>query len=135
MYEYNCKIRRVVDGDTIDVDVDLGFNTWRINERVRLYGVDTPECRSRDAEEKAAGLLAKKFVGETLHVGETYKITTKEKDKYGRYLGLIKISGDLTINVALVTERLAVPYKGQSKEEIQEAHKANYQALKEKGLL
>ena len=135
MYEYNCKIRRVVDGDTIDVDVDLGFNTWRINERVRLYGVDTPECRSRDEQEKAAGLLAKKFVSETLHVGETYKITTKEKDKYGRYLGLIKISGDLTINVALVTERLAVPYKGQSKEEIQEAHKANYQALKERGLL
>lgn len=135
MYEYNCKIVNVVDGDTVDVDIDLGFNTWRINERVRLYGVDTPECRSRDAEEKAAGLLAKKFVGETLHVGETYKITTKEKDKYGRYLGLIKISGDLTINVALVTERLAVPYKGQSKEEIQEAHKANYQALKGKGLL
>ena len=135
MYEYNCKIVNVVDGDTVDVDIDLGFDTWRCNERIRLYGVDTPEYRTRDAEEKAAGLLAKKFVGETLHVGETYRITTKEKDKYGRYLGLIKISGDLTINVALVTERLAVPYKGQSKEEIQEAHKANYQALKERGLL
>jgi len=135
MYEYNCKIVNVVDGDTVDVDIDLGFDTWRCNERIRLYGVDTPECRTRDVEEKAAGLLAKKFVGDTLHVGETYKITTKEKDKYGRYLGLIKIRGDLTINVALVTERLAVPYKGQSKEEIQEAHKANYQVLKEKGLL
>ena len=135
MYEYNCKIVRVVDGDTVDVDIDLGFDTWRCNERIRLYGVDTPECRTRDAEEKAAGLLAKKFVEETLHVGGTYRITTKEKDKYGRYLGLIKINGDLTINAALVTERLAVPYKGQSKEEIQEAHKANYKILKERRLL
>ena len=59
MYEYNCKIVRVVDGDTVDVDIDLGFDTWKCGERIRLYGIDTPECRTRDAEEKAAGLLAK----------------------------------------------------------------------------
>jgi micrococcal nuclease len=47
MYEYNCTIVRVVDGDTVDVDIDLGFDTWRRGERIRLYGVDTPECRSR----------------------------------------------------------------------------------------
>jgi micrococcal nuclease len=135
MYEYNCKISRVVDGDTVDVDIDLGFDTWRCGERIRLYGVDTPECRTRDAEEKAAGLLAKKFVEQMLHVGGTYKLETREKGKFGRYLGVIKIAGDLTINTALVTEHLAVPYMGQSKQEIEDAHKANYEILKARALI
>ena len=52
MYEYNCNIVKVVDGDTVDVDIDLGFGIWLRNERVRLYGIDTPECRTRDPEEK-----------------------------------------------------------------------------------
>ena len=52
MYEYKCKIDRVVDGDTVDVDIDLGFGIWLRKERVRLYGIDTPECRTRDLEEK-----------------------------------------------------------------------------------
>jgi micrococcal nuclease len=135
VHEYNCKIARVVDGDTVDVDIDLGFDTWRLGERIRLYGIDTPECRTRDEEEKAAGLLAKKFVGQMLHVGGTYKLTTKEKGKFGRYLGTIKIAGDLTINAALVTEHLAVPYSGQNKDDIEAAHKENYKILKEKGLI
>ena len=135
MYEYSCKIIRVVDGDTVDVDIDLGFDTWRRGERIRLYGVDTPECRSRSATEKKAGLLAKGFVMQMLHEGGTYKLTTKEKGKFGRYLGTIKIDGESSINAALVKERLAVPYYGQSKVRVQEAHKANYKALKEKGLL
>ena len=135
MYEYECTIRRVVDGDTIDVDVDLGFGTWRCSERIRLYGVDTPECRTRDAEEKAAGLLAKEFVEEALHVGETYTLTTKEKGKFGRYLGTIYLTEETSINAALVKERLAVPYFGQSKVRVKEAHLANRLFLKEKGWL
>jgi micrococcal nuclease len=135
MYEYECKISRVVDGDTVDVDIDLGFGTWRCGERIRLYGVDTPECRTRDAEEKAAGLLAKKFVEEALHVGGTYKLQTKEKGKFGRFLGVIFISARTSINAALVTEHLAVAYHGQSKGEIAAAHLENYEVLKEKGLL
>jgi endonuclease YncB( thermonuclease family) len=78
-----------VDGDTVDVDIDLGFDTWKCGERIRLYGIDTPECRTRDAEEKAAGLLAKEFVEDALHVGGTYTLTTREKGKFGRYLGVI----------------------------------------------
>ncbi len=135
MYEYECTIRRVVDGDTVDVDVDLGFGTWRCSERIRLYGVDTPECRTRDAEEKAAGLLAKEFVKDALHVGKTYKLQTREKGKFGRFLGVIFISDKTSINAALVTEHLAVAYHGQSKTEVQAAHAANYQILKDKGLL
>jgi endonuclease YncB( thermonuclease family) len=135
MYEYNCKIVRVIDGDSIIIDIDLGFSHWIHGESIRLYGVDTPECRTRDAEEKAAGLLAKEFVEEALHVGETYTLTTKEKGKFGRYLGVIMLSDKTSINAALVKERLAVPYYGQSKVRVQEAHKANYEILKEKGLL
>ena len=135
MYEYNCTIVRVVDGDTVDVDVDLGFDTWRRGERIRLYGIDTPECRTRDATEKKAGLLAKGFVMQKLQEGETYKLTTKEKGKYGRYLGTIKIDGELTINAALVSENLAVPYNGEGKYVTKPKHKANYKILKEKGLL
>lgn len=135
MYEYDCRIKRVVDGDTVDVDVDLGWSTWRCGERIRLYAVDTPECRTRDAEEKAAGLLAKKFVEDALHVGGTYRLTTKEKGKFGRYLGTIKIDGELTINAALISENLAVAYTGQNKKQVEAAHKANYKILKERGLL
>ena len=135
MYEYPCKIVRVVDGDIVDVDIDLGFSHWIHNERIRLYGVDTPECRTRDAEEKAAGLLAKEFVKDALHVGKTYKLQTREKGKFGRFLGVIFISAKTSINAALVTEHLAVAYHGQSKTEVQDAHAANYQILKDKGLL
>lgn len=135
MYEYNCTIVRVVDGDTVDVDIDLGFDTWRRGERIRLYGVDCPECRSRSAIEKKAGLLAKGFVIRSLHEGGIYKLTTKEKGKFGRYLGTIKVDGELTINAALISEHLAVPYTGQNKKEIEDAHKANYKILKERGLL
>ena len=135
MYEYDCKIVRVVDGDTVDVDIDLGFDTWRCGERIRLYGIDTPECRTRDAEEKAAGFLAKEFVEDALHVGGTYRLQTKEKGKFGRYLGTIYLTDDTSINAALVTEHLAVPYHGQSKEEIESAHKANYKILSDKWLM
>jgi endonuclease YncB( thermonuclease family) len=135
MYEYECTIRRVVDGDTVDVDVDLGWSIWRCGERIRLYGIDTPECRTRDAEKKAAGLLAKEFVEDALHVGKTYKLQTREKGKFGRFLGVIFISDKTSINAALVTEHLAVAYHGQSKTEVQDAHAANYQILKDKGLL
>lgn len=135
MYEYECTIKRVVDGDTVDVDVDLGFGVWRCSERIRLYGVDCPECRTRDKREKAAGLLAKAFVEDALHVGGTYKLQTREKGKFGRFLGVIFVSAKTSINAALVTEHLAVAYHGQSKQDIKDAHAANYEFLKAKDLL
>ena len=58
MYEYRCRIDRVVDGDTVDVDIDLGFGVWLREERVRMYGIDTPESRTRDLVEKRYGLAA-----------------------------------------------------------------------------
>jgi len=135
MYEYKCKIVRVVDGDTVDVDVDLGWSTFRCGERIRLYGVDTPECRSRDAQEKEAGLAAKDYVTRRLQLGGTYTITTKEKGKFGRYLGVILLEDGTSINAALVKENLAVAYHGQNKSDIQKAHKKNYKELKKKGII
>ena len=135
MYEYNCKIVRVIDGDSIILDIDLGFSHWIHGESIRLFGVDCPECRSRDKEEKAAGLAAKDFVKRLLHDGGTYTLTTKEKGKFGRYLGTIFLTKKTSINDALVKERLAVPYFGQSKVRVKEAHLANRNFLKEKGWL
>jgi len=135
MYDYRCKIVRVIDGDSILVDIDLGFDTWRCGESIRLFGVDCPECRSRDPKEKAAGLAAKDFVKGLLHDGGTYTLTTKEKGKFGRYLGVIKLEDGTSINGELVKENLAVAYHGQNKSEIQNAHKENYKKLKEKGII
>ena len=62
MYEYKCKMVKVVDGDTVDVDIDLGFGVWMRDQRIRLYGIDTPESRTSDDKEKVYGLAAKDFV-------------------------------------------------------------------------
>ena len=79
--------------------------------------------------------MAKKFVEDALHVGGTYTLTTREKGKFGRYLGVIMLSDRTSINAALVTEHLAVAYFGQSKQEIEDAHAVNYEILKERGLI
>ena len=62
MYEYNCKILRVIDGDTVDVDIDLGFGIWMHKERIRLHGIDTPESRTRDKIEKILSSLGHNVV-------------------------------------------------------------------------
>ena len=134
MYEYKATIRRIVDGDTCDVDIDLGFDCWLHNQRIRLYGVDTPECRTRNKQEKAHGLLAKKYVQETLIVGEVYALRTREKGKFGRYLGEIRV-GRTTINKLLIKEGLAVAYTGQSKKDIAAMHELNRLALVQEGKL
>ena len=95
MYEYECEIVRVVDGDTIDTTVSLGFDTYirGSSGRIRLYGVDTPETRSRDAEEKKYGLAAKAFVVNFFDNADQVILKTWEKGKYGRYLGDFRVAG------------------------------------------
>jgi micrococcal nuclease len=134
MYEYKATIVKVVDGDTVDVDIDLGFDTWLHNQRIRLYGIDTPECRTRNKKEKAHGLLAKAYVQKALVVGGTYALTTKEKGKFGRFLGEFK-TGKGFITKLLVKEGLAVPYTGQNKAEVAAMHELNRIALIEEGKL
>ena len=132
VYEYRCKIVRVVDGDTVDVDIDLGFGMWIHKERIRLHGIDTPESRTRDLEEKKYGLLAKEQVKFFLPVGSIQTlITVKDKaGKFGRVLGKFKIEEpwegySTTLNDWLIMEHHAAPYFGQSKEKIAETHLEN----------
>ena len=80
MHEYRCKILRVVDGDTVDVDIDLGFGIWIHKERVRVMGIDTPESRTRDLVEKAFGLAAKEYLKMLLPV-DSIKVLKTEVDK------------------------------------------------------
>ena len=88
MYEYKVNILKVVDGDTVDVDIDLGFGVWMHKERVRLFGIDTPESRTRDLEEKKYGLAAKQYLKDKLNSGTPILKTFKDGvGKYGRILG------------------------------------------------
>jgi len=141
MHEYNCTIRRVVDGDTVDVDIDLGFGMWIHNERVRLYGIDTPESRTRDLEEKKAGLFAKKVVLHYLPEGSKQVLKThKDKvGKYGRVLGEFIIHDSeqdrqTTINEFMIRHKIGVEYSGKSKEEIKQQHVDNRKYLEEKDM-
>tara|TARA_R100000541_G_scaffold562_2_gene3803 strand:+ start:860 stop:1282 length:423 start_codon:yes stop_codon:yes gene_type:complete len=134
MYEYGCKVDRVVDGDTIDVVLDLGFDIM-FKSRVRLYGIDTPESRTRDLDEKARGKMAGAFLKEAVENGSKVVIETKLKDsrgKYGRVLGNVVVDG-LNINEAMIEKFLAVAYFGQSKNDVEEEHLVNRQKLIELG--
>lgn len=127
MFEYKCEIRRVVDGDTVDIDVDLGFGVWLRDERVRIVGIDTPEKRTSDPNEKVFGLLASKRVEELLPVDSTHTLVSKEfKGKFGRILGdIIVDQHKILLSEMLISEHLAVPYFGQAKELIEDAHLQN----------
>ena len=129
MYEYKFKLDRVVDGDTIDIVIDLGFSI--LNKcRVRLFGIDTPESRTRDLDEKARGKLAKDFLSFSLASSDEHVIKTSVdgKGKFGRVLGEIYCDGK-NINLLMIDKHHAVAYKGQSKDEIAAEHLVNRQIL------
>ena len=136
MYEYNVKVIKIIDGDTIDVDIDLGFNTVLVKQRIRLFGIDTPESRTRNKEEKKRGLLSKAYLASKCPVGSTIRLRSHERGKFGRILGdIFEYNKTTSINDELVEEGYAVHYHGQSKEDLEEAHQANKQLLIEKGIL
>lgn len=110
MYEYEATVRRWVDGDTVDVDIDLGFGLIYSNQRIRLYGIDAPERRTRDLVEKERGLAATAYVNEKAPVGSKVVIKTYKDDKYGRILGEIFV-GDTNLNTLLTVEGHAVRYE------------------------
>ena len=135
MYEYSCEVKRVVDGDTVDVVLDLGFDIL-YKCRVRLYGIDTPESRTRNKDEKARGKMATVFLKEAIEKGEKVVIQTKLKDskgKYGRVLGDVVVD-EVNINKLMVKCHLAVAYHGQSKDDVEAEHMRNRDILIKKGL-
>jgi micrococcal nuclease len=119
MFEYYVKkVSKVVDGDTIDVDIDLGFDI-SFTSRVRLAGIDTPESRTSDKAEKALGLEAKAFLKNAIDSAKTVVIKTEKMDsseKYGRILGWVYLDGsEISINEKMISEGYAWGYLGETK--------------------
>lgn len=145
MYEYKCKIVRVVDGDTVDIDIDLGFGIWVRNERVRIHGIDTPESRTRDKVEKKFGLASKAFVKNKLPKGSIQTLVTEQpgdeaKGKFGRILGKFRVYDDVSdswtfLGDIMIREAFAVPYFGGSKTELVELHLSNRNKLISSGIV
>ena len=140
MYEYRCKVLKVIDGDTVDVDIDLGFGMWIHNERVRIMGIDTPESRTSDDIEKKFGLAAKERLKELL--GETAILKTQidkkgedMKGKFGRILGDFMTEDGHICAKILCEEGHAVAYFGGAKEDIQKQHIKNRKKLVKEGLV
>ena len=117
MYEYKVKeVVKVVDGDTIDVIIDLGFDLSK-KERVRLAGIDTPESRTRDLDEKKLGLEAKEYLSTNLSNANQLMISTEKDGKYGRMLGTIYINDDIvSMNQQMIDKGYAWEYDGGTKE-------------------
>ncbi len=138
MYEYRATVVKVIDGDTVDVDIDLGFGIVMQDERVRIMGIDTPESRTRDKVEKLFGKAASARVKELLSKDIILKTQIARdgedmKGKYGRILGDFIIEDhegkEEMLTDILVAEGHAVAYFGGSKEEIAMKHLANREKL------
>ena len=133
-YSYRVKsIKKVIDGDTFDCIMDLGFDVL-LEARVRMMGMDTPESRTRDLEEKKFGLLAKEYLTMKLEAEDIIVRTEvdNEKGKFGRILGWVWADG-VNVNQQMIDENIAVAYHGQSKDDIEQAHLENRKILQEQG--
>ena len=138
MYEYKVNILKMVDGDTVDVDIDLGFGVWLRNERVRIVGIDCPESRTSDKIEKVFGEAAKQRVtsllsSEATLISQISKMGENMKGKFGRILGDFKTINDQVISTTLMEEGHAVAYNGGDKEAVQAQHLKNRQRLIDEG--
>jgi micrococcal nuclease len=138
--EYDVTVIKVVDGDTVDVDIDLGFGICLKDERVRIMGIDTPESRTSDRVEKLFGKASSKRLGELLEK-DAKLITTEDrngedmKGKFGRILGDFRAADGRLITEIMIEEGHCVPYFGGSKEETQAAHEVNRQRLLGEGVV
>jgi len=133
MYRYKVNVSRVVDGDTVDVDIDLGFGMIYKKQRVRMLGIDTPESRTRDLVEKKFGKASKYHLQAILEQGDV-ELVSHDKGKFGRILGnLYTGNSTYSINQQMIDEHHAVPYTGENKELVEEQHMANRKILIENG--
>ena len=139
MWTYRAKVIRVIDGDTVDVDIDLGFGIWQKNERVRIMGIDTPESRTRDKIEKKFGLAAKAklktLLGKTTVLQTTIsKKGVDMKGKFGRVLGDF-IQNDKSVAKKMCETGHAVAYFGGAKADVQKQHMKNRKKLVAQGVV
>lgn len=137
-YEYHAKVVNVVDGDTIVVDIDLGFNVVLSDQSVRLLGVDTPESRTSDKVEKVFGLASKDYAKSFVENCNKHVIIRTHKsddsEKFGRLLGeIIDPNTKEVLNESLVTDGYAVKYLGENKLNVKELHFKNRKRLIDEG--
>lgn len=141
--EFHVSISKIVDGDTVDVDIDLGFSTVLKKQRVRLMGIDTPESRTRDLVEKLFGKAAKAHLKHLLSEGEI-TLVSHDKGKFGRILGELFVStGDtsvltedrVSVNQQMILDHHAVKYTGENKDTTEERHLEHRKLLLEKGVV
>jgi micrococcal nuclease len=144
MYQYNVKVVKVVDGDTIDVDIDLGFSTVLKKQRVRFLGIDTPESRTRDLVEKKFGKASKKHLKNLLESAESLSLISHDKGKFGRILGEIIAHFDeghpvyeteINVNQQMIVDGHAVKYTGENKDLVEEQHLVNRERLISEGVV
>ena len=135
MYEYKVTLDRVIDGDTVDVDIQLGFKVVLSKQRIRLHGIDTPESRTRNKEEKVRGLISKEHL-KNICESSTIRLHSKDRGKFGRILGILYKDDDtISINQQMCEDGFAVPYFGGNKDELEALHMVNKQKLIDKGIL
>lgn len=145
-YEYNAKVKDVVDGDTIVVDIDLGFEVIFSNQKVRLLGVDTPESRTSDKIEKVFGIASKDYVKKFIesctdkcviirtHISDDTDSCGREK--FGRLLGeIVHPTTKKVLNNELIENGYAVRYMGENKDKVQNQHKINRKRLIDEGIV
>ncbi len=128
MYEYKFTLTKIIDGDSVKGICDCGFK-MSVAVNGRLYGIDTPESRTRDLLLKRFGLMSKDFVKKFFDEGESFILKSKSIDKYGRTLAIITNEKGVCLNDELVKNHLAVEYHGQNKKEVQAAHMDNRKRL------
>ena len=131
---------KIIDGDTIDVDIHLGFDVVLTKQRIRLMGIDTPESRTRNLEEKKRGLLSKQYMVDKCPIGSNITLHSLDRGKFGRILGEIwEEDVDSTtlepLNKRMITDGFAVEYYGGSKDDLEAKHMENKEILIAKGLL
>jgi len=139
MWTYRCKLKKVIDGDTVDVDIGLGFGIWQMNERVRIMGIDTPESRTRNKIEKKFGLAAKARLKSLLGPKPVLQTTISKKGedmkgKFGRVLGDFLIEGK-QVSQIMCKEGHAVAYFGGATADVQKQHMKNRKKLVEAGVV
>jgi len=144
MYQYKVKVVKVVDGDTIDVDIDLGFSTVLKKQRVRFLGIDTPESRTRDLVEKKFGKASKKHLKGLLESADSLSLISHDKGKFGRILGEIiahfneghpVYETEVNVNEQMILDGHAVRYTGENKDLVEQQHLANRERLIQEGVV
>jgi micrococcal nuclease len=137
MYEYKATVKRIIDGDSLVLDIDLGFYMFMNETKIRLYGLDTPEMNSEDPLLRLQAVLATRYLYDNLPVGSkvTIKTVLDKREKYGRLLATIITQDGFNLNDGLLENKLAINYKNLTRDEQIAKHYENQQYLIEKGFI